>query len=93
MQKEIAEFELLGQALFNALKTDAVDPREYGWNQEQRLVGPKGKVFETFRGFMRENHLLSLLDKKTRKPLPNIKLTDIRGTLEIAKTGLPASEG
>jgi hypothetical protein len=57
------------------------------------LVGPKGKVFETFRGFMRENHLLSLLDKKTRKPLPNIKLTDIRGTLEIAKTGLPASEG
>lgn len=38
MQKEIAEFELLGQALFNALKTDAVDQREYGWNQEQRLA-------------------------------------------------------
>jgi hypothetical protein len=58
------------------------------------LVGPKGKVFETFRGYMRgENHLLYLLDKKTRKPLPNIKLTDARGSLEIAKTGLPSSEG
>lgn len=60
------------------------------------LVGPRGQVFVTERGaFHGNNHLLRLVDKKTKQALRGVDcvLTDARGSLEIAKTGLPTTQG
>lgn len=58
------------------------------------LVGSNGTVLVSVRGFeARTNHLLQVIDKKTRKVVRDVILTDARGTLEIAKTGLPSAQG
>jgi hypothetical protein len=58
------------------------------------LVGPGGLTLVSNRGFeFATNHLLTLQNKKTGKPVPGVLLTDTMGSLEIAKKRSTKGEG
>lgn len=57
------------------------------------LVSPS-KVLVTLRKpFRGQDHLLDLVEKKSKKRVSSVTLTDSRGSLEIAKVTLPEPKG